>query len=898
MNRLKPLISFFRDCLREERSRAGIENIFASRVLNRAFLRGVESATCDEFISVELPSKTKETLINKSQLLRRDTEFLYVTLPITAEKDGRKICCPLLLYPIRISDDELFLSLDQVRINPAVFTVFGVPTSAESSFLDLIPNGVLGPVSPVLLAKELANYLPGLDFTGLDQFPNLKGSSKLRETDTSSAVGIHPSSAVVLTERSKNVAGLLQELEILAQTRDGVMSPPLRAFLNPDDEGSQDEGGKGQPEFIPAMLSDSQLSLIDSINNSTITACQGPPGTGKSFSIAAATTEQILRGRSVLICCRSNEAADVLQVKLGAMVPSSQQIVRAGRKKHLRRLRGMVAKLVSSIVQSPGRYQHGRLKSQIKEAVEGIYRQEEWLRAEIDDALEKGEWFQCPPESWWVKVRKWIHLKKTSQGPLLAQVSETFRELHRKRYEKAREFHRSLHRKNLARALDDKEVRKALRAYQKALGHRYASDQEKALHAIDPRQLLKVFPVWITTTDDLHRVLPLKPGLFDLAIMDEATQCDLPSILPVLYRAKRALITGDPKQLRHISFLSEDRHEQLADQHQLTPREREIFHYRKVSAIDRALQETMGTTSYVLLNEHFRSLPDLIRFSNETFYNGELHMMREPEIFRKDDEVLRFMPVMGERDVRGVNAAEIEAAIALLRRLVKGQTTGSLGFLSPFRAQVDAFTQALHDKLTPNELSVLLKRNQLIAGTGHSFQGDERDGMIISLGVTPDCPAGALRFIERADVFNVAVTRARHWMTVCHSFDAEKLPAKSMLRAYLRQPTGRVGGGMNDPSLLDLIPTLQGLGWEPVSQRRLAGIPVDLLLKNGDSMLAIDLVGTGGEEGEAVPVAKSLILMRSGVPLVPIRIDEWIHRRAEVLVFLKQFGPKSKESNR
>jgi hypothetical protein len=36
--------------MREERSRAGIENIFASRVLNRAFLRGEESATRDEFI--------------------------------------------------------------------------------------------------------------------------------------------------------------------------------------------------------------------------------------------------------------------------------------------------------------------------------------------------------------------------------------------------------------------------------------------------------------------------------------------------------------------------------------------------------------------------------------------------------------------------------------------------------------------------------------------------------------------------------------------------------------------------------------------------------------------------------------------------------------------------------
>jgi len=40
--------------------------------------------------------------------------------------------------------------------------------------------------------------------------------------------------------------------------------------------------------------------------------------------------------------------------------------------------------------------------------------------------------FQCPTESWWVKVRKLIHFQKISPGPLLAQVSETYRELHRK----------------------------------------------------------------------------------------------------------------------------------------------------------------------------------------------------------------------------------------------------------------------------------------------------------------------------------------------------------------------------------------------------------------------------------------------------------------------------------
>lgn len=891
MSRERALISFFRDCLREERSRAGGDNLFATRVLNRSFVRGEEVATMDQYRAVILPEKVKSVLVNKASLLRRDVEFLYVSLPVTGMRDGRAVSCPLLLYPIKVAGGELFVSLDQVRINPAIFTTFGIPTSAESEFLDLIPEGVLGPVTPILLGKQLREYLPDLKISSLENFPKLVGSGAVQAAASAEELEMHSASVVVLMERSKNVAGLLQELEILEKVDEAEMSAPLRTFLDPDKEPFWEKGEKGQPEFIPALLSDSQMSLVDSVNASTVTACQGPPGTGKSFSIAAAAAEQVLRGRSVLICCRSNEAADVLLEKLTKMVPSSQQVVRAGRKKHLRSLRGVIARLIAKKVSAPKLQLHNRLEKQIKEAVQGIYRQEKWLRDEIEDALEKGEWFQDPPESWWLEVKKWLHLKRMKSGPLLAQVAETFRELHSKRYEKAREYHRSLHQKNLASALSDGEVRKALGAYQKALSHRYASEQEKALHEVDPSQLLSVFPVWITTTDDLHRVLPLKPELFDLAIMDEATQCDLASILPVLFRAKRALITGDPKQLRHISFLPQVRHDELADHHGLSAREREVFHYRKVSAIDRSLEVTMGLPSSVLLNEHFRSLPDLIRFSNETFYDGALHLMREPEVFLRSERPLSFLPLKGFRDVKGVNQDEIAAALEICRKMVKEGSSASLGFLSPFRSQVDAFTRALREDLSPNELAVLLSKNHLIAGTGHSFQGDERDGMIVSLGVTDDCSVGVRRFVERADVFNVAVTRARHWMSVCHSLDLERLPANSLLRAYLNQPMGRVPGETGNPSLRDLLPVLAEHGWEPISQQILAGVPVDLLLKNGDAMMALDLVGTGGMEGEAVPVAKSLILMRSGVPLVPIRIDEWIHRREAVLAFLEQYAP-------
>ena len=895
MSRVNNLISFFHDCLRAERSRAGIENLYAGKVLNRSFLKGEEEATVDEFTAVFLPAAIQNSFVQRAQLLSRDTDFLYVTLPITGEVNGRKVSCPLLLYPLRISGGEIFVELDQVRINPALFAVFEIPTSVESHLLDLIPDGVLGSVSPIVLAKELRAHLPKLDLSALDNFPILTSSGEVKKAVDGKRLAIHPASAVVLVERSKNVAGLLQELAILAKVRPSEMSEPLRAFLDPGHEAAKVADSDGRPEFIPALLSDSQLSLIDSVNSASLTACQGPPGTGKSFSIAAAATEQILRGKSVLICCRTNEAADVLEAKLASMIPSSQLIVRAGRKGHLRLLKSKIARLMAPRVKGRKKRSHNSLEHDILEAVQGIYRQEEWLRDEMEEGVKTGEWFRNPSDSWWAQLRKWVHVKRLVNAPLLAQVAATFHELHEKRFQKARDFHRSLHQQNLAEALATPEVRESLRAYQKALGHRYASDQEEALHAIDPTHLLKIFPVWITTTDDLHRVLPLKPELFDLAIMDEATQCDLPSALPVLFRARRALITGDPKQLRHISFLSNERHSQLAEQHRLSPRDQEFFHYRKVSVIDRALDETLGTSSAVLLNEHYRSLPDLIRFSNESFYDGQLHLMREPESFRKPIKPLRFVPVEGFRDVTGVNQDEIEAALKICKEVVESGSHCSLGFLSPFRAQVGAFTKALRESLSSDMVTTLLGKHQLIAGTGHSFQGDERDGMILSLTVSDDCATGVRRFVEREDVFNVAVTRGRQWMAVCHSLDSAKLPTGSLLKSYLQQSMGgTVAGEVADSSLSDFLPNLVSLGWESLPQTTMAGVSVDLLLKQGESLLAIDFIGTGGEAGEAIPLAKSLVLNRSGVPLIPIRIDEWIHRRADVLEFLGQFSPTGK----
>ncbi|MGC6464787.1 MAG: DEAD/DEAH box helicase [Akkermansiaceae bacterium] len=877
------ITAFLTDCLRHERAGSGIPNLFATKVLRIRFIKGEEKATTHEFASLDLPSEIEASLMNAVKLRGRDCELLYATLPITGTAKGKKVCAPLLLYPLVIDHDSLRLELAEVRLNPAVASLFELPVEFTNSLLDDLPDGTLSPVTPEILAKEIKVHLPDLDLSELSSFPRLHSSGEVRESASLSNFKILPASAVILSRRSKNVAGLLQEIETLSKTDPKHFSAPLRVFLGDEASALSDSSGAGNPQCIPALLSKPQLDLIESVNHHSLSVCQGPPGTGKSFSLVASAAEQILCGRSVLIACRTNEAADVLEAKLRELMPNSKMMIRAGRKSHLRALKSKIEAVLyggeEAAKPKPDRH--------LNSVIDRLYHTEVRIRKEIETALETGEWFRNPPDAWWTKLRKWFHLKKLKNKPVLAEALALFYRLHQQRLIEAKAHNRFLHFDRFRKALNNLRIRKTLVGYRDALKTIYASRQEEALHKLDPTLLFQIFPVWITTTDDLHRVLPFKPGLFDVAIIDEATQCDLASALPVLHRAKRALIAGDPKQLRHLSFLPKSRLKILGEKHKLSPETLEQFNFREVSLINRALDQVIGSQSFTFLNEHFRSKPSLIQFSNAQFYDRALLLMRESEVVLKkriDQPPLNLIRVNGQRSHDGVNEGEIDEAIRICRQLEGADV--SIGFISPFRAQVEVFLDRLQNSFPRHILRHFILKQQLTAGTSHSFQGDERDHMILSFAIDEQSPLGARRFLERPDVFNVAITRARDRLDVLHSVDPTSLPLNSLVRRFLEQETQfHRDQGAFTTTLSDLAPALGALGWKTVPKQSLSGVPTDLVLVRDGKMIAIDLIGTSGEEGLSVELSKALILQRTGVPLYPIRIDEWLHCKNRVIEF-------------
>src|SRR5690606_29263565 len=68
--------------------------------------------------------------------------------------------------------------------------------------------------------------------------------------------------------------------------------------------------------------------------------------------------------------------------------------------------------------------------------------------------------------------------------------------------------------------------------------------------------LMSLRPVWLMNPDIASRVLPLRAGLFDSVIYDEASQMPVEYALPTLYRSKAVIVSGDEKQMPPTAFFS------------------------------------------------------------------------------------------------------------------------------------------------------------------------------------------------------------------------------------------------------------------------------------------------------------------------------------------------------
>ncbi len=436
---------------------------------------------------------------------------------------------------------------------------------------------------------------------------------------------------------------------------------------------------------------------------------------------------------------------------------------------------------------------------------------------------------------------------------------------------------------NLHMIVHNYEKRVELKKFVKSL--RTANIREKLalLDQVKTDTLLAAFPCWASTTYHLSQILPVQPGMFDLVIFDEASQCDLASAVPALYRANRALVVGDPKQLNHVVFLGKQAEYSSFAKNKVPPDIQANYRFSTNSLFDVA-ENLVPQANYFMLDEHFRSDPHIIGFSNKMFYKEQIRIMtHKPKMGLAEQETaIQLDYVKGKRTEGAANPLEIEAIFKHTKQLIAqspNEKPTTIGILSPFRDQVNAITKAL-----PNYLSLTeVERHKIVVGTAHSLQGDEKDVIILSLSLDPKFHHGTLNFLEKPNVFNVSITRAKKKLIVVSSVTPDDLPNGLLKEFFLhavRSIVNEIPRSIFDSKFEEQVAqALEHSGMKVWPQYQAAGFYIDLVVGDGKNWVAVECDGPTHfnmeERQNFYDVWRQGILERAGWRFIRISHRDW-----------------------
>lgn len=461
-------------------------------------------------------------------------------------------------------------------------------------------------------------------------------------------------------------------------------------------------------------------------------------------------------------------------------------------------------------------------------------------------------------------------------------LSEQIKQMKKKQKPLAVNILKNRRRESLKGLLRDQIKRQRLIVHAKSLVEKRQNLQSRILETEDFKPLLEAFPCWCVTTYAVSGSLPLKPGMFDVAIIDEASQCDIASCFPILYRAKKAVIVGDDKQLPHLSFLEKAKEQSFLSQYGIPDKYQLMWRFRTNSMFDLADYYSMNS---VMLDEHFRSLPPIIEFSNREFYGGRMRIMKKDTGMDKVIEIVQVPDGKVDMDATR-NLPEIEALVKYLYDIIvederkNPDNPVSIGVISPFRAQVEQLKVSISKVISEH----MIRKHQIEVGTAHTFQGDERDVILMSWAYADNSFPQSLVFLQKPNLFNVAVTRARNKVINFISKDVKELP-DGLFRhytAYVEEYQNKLEALKNcnfDENIYknslekEIAEAIRNLDHEVKAGVEIAGLSADLLV---DNKYIIEVDGVEDNKKSSVSnMKKQAILERCGFNVKRVTYREW-----------------------
>lgn len=297
--------------------------------------------------------------------------------------------------------------------------------------------------------------------------------------------------------------------------------------------------------------------------------------------------------------------------------------------------------------------------------------------------------------------------------------------------------------------------------------------------------LFRIAPCWLATPEMVAKIFPLKRDMFDIIIVDEASQLAAERAIPCLHRGKKIIIAGDEKQLKpHDLFRVKNDEEQ--------DEEDDVQNIESLLVL--VNRQYRHRTRSLLW--HYRSKwQELIDFSNYAFYNGGLQVSPNESIKASSPPIQWVQCPNGIWEGRA-NVVEASLVVDTLYKTLQEYTNKTIGIITfndqqrntildeiEVRQKKDPAFEEMYQKIENPPSGK--KDEEIFVRNIENVQGDERDIIIFSVGYAKDVKGsfrlqfGTLNQDGGENRLNVAITRASRKIIVVCSIDPRDMKVEN-----------------------------------------------------------------------------------------------------------------------
>lgn len=888
--------NYYKDCYKLDYKEFTVSNVLNNKYKFKWFTKDNEQLINQKspiiyYDNKDIKKLEKELLLYKLEKSLYYTSFYFIgkEAPTGLSKDP-VICSPLVLYPCEIEeiDGNKFIKINQndFLLNTSLLNKIAKDSVSKDKLENKLTQIFSNKVEDAFEIKKAFDlFTKDIDSSELTFFPQnwriTQITQQLKNHSSKNQLKIVPASGTVFIEKSIASTKITTDLESIA--KNNAYNTSLKELFD-----QKITTKRVYESLLENRLNKEQLKALynsQKYNNSVII---GPPGTGKSYSISNIAIDAILKKKSVLIVSKTKQAVEVIRENLIKEFNLNDLLIHTSGNRFKTSLKTKVKKKLSGITP----------RTKVKDSnINELRDKSKTLVTKFEKIVSKELLLSALTFKEKPSLKEKIHkivlqFTKNENLEFLNTIdainknsSKITKEL--KKYVKDTAFKES--------ALNSNKNRITLAAYYDALCASSFSESQKIITQLDFKKILEIFPLWLAHLSELNTVLPQTKEIFDLVIIDEATQCDIATALPAIYRAKQVVVCGDPNQLRHYSFVGKSQQLALLQKHGLN--QDPIFDYRNKSILDIYLSKVSHQDQITFLREHYRSTPSLIEFNNQEFYNQQLEIIKSTTEFTSKKQI-EINYINGERNNYGINQTEANHVIKKLTELIKlhekSAPPPSLGIITPFGDQAKYINKLIATKFDIKTI----KQFNILCGTPYNFQGSEREIIIISFTVCKKTHHSAFTHLNKSEVLNVGTTRAKSFQYIYTSIEKKELKQDSLFFKYLSfiedyQYPKKKNESFQDKFQEEITSFLNTIEIKDINcGYPYAGSILDVFFTHNNKNYFIDLIGYPGQFNNAFTTERYKTFARVGINTIPMHYRFWNESKTEAKQKLKQLIKK------